>query len=160
MIGNKEEIIAWLKDQDDSWTFEIERKFAGKSLKQNAYFHKMVDTYRRALGVSFAHCKNTMVTRYGQIEYIGDQPVVIKTNIPVEQIMEQELLHCEAVKVETQGDTEVIFYKVYRNIKTYNSQEMNELIEGTREELRRAGLEYRTPQEIAQDHMLEERNVR
>ena len=160
MIGNKDEVIAWLNEQDETWTFEINRKFAGKSLKQNAYFHVMVDTYRRALGVSFAHCKNTMVTRYGQIEYIGDEPVILKTNIPIEQMQEQELLHCEAVKIEVQNDKDIIFYRKYRDVRTYNSQEMNELIEGTREELRQAGLEYRTPQEIAQDHMLEDQNVR
>ena len=75
-------------------------------------------------------------------------------------MQEQELLHCEAVKIEVQNDKDIIFYRKYRDVRTYNSQEMNELIEGTREELRQAGLEYRTPQEIAQDHMLEEQNVR
>ena len=112
-----------------------------RSLDANAYFHVLVDKIRSVTGYSFSRVKNELITSYGQIEYLMGQQVVIKTNIPPEQMAEQETLHCKPVKVEVQGDKEITFYRVYRGSHTYNTEEMSRLIDGAVQEAKDLGIE-------------------
>lgn len=119
-----------------------------RSLDANAYFHVLVDKIRSVTGYSFSRVKNELITSYGQIEYLMGQQVVIKTNIPPEQMAEQETLHCKPVKVEVQGDKEVTFYRVYRGSHTYNTEEMSRLIDGAVHEAKDLGIETIAPNQI------------
>ena len=119
-----------------------------RSLDANAYFHVLVDKIRSVTGYSFSRVKNELITSYGQIEYLMGQQVVIKTNIPPEQMSEQETLHCKPVKVEVQGDKEITFYRVYRGSHTYNTEEMSRLIDGAVQEAKDLGIETMTPNQI------------
>ena len=112
-----------------------------RSLDANAYFHVLVDKIRSVTGYSFSRVKNELITSYGQIEYLMGQQVVIKTNIPPEQMLEQETLHCKPVKVEIQDGKEITFYRVYRGSHTYNTEEMSRLIDGTVQEAKDLGIE-------------------
>lgn len=125
---------------------EIKEHKERRSLNANAYFHKLVDELRQKLRISFAACKNQLITSYGQIEYIGDVPATIKTNIKPEKMREQETLHCMPINV---GDEEGVFwYRVYRGTHTYNTKEMSILIDGTIEECKEQGIETMTPNEL------------
>ena len=119
-----------------------------RSLDSNAYFHLLCDKIRSVTGYSFSRVKNELITSYGQIEYLMGQQVVIKTNIPPEQMIEQETLHCKPVKVEIQDGKEITFYRVYRGSHTYNTEEMSRLIDGTVQEAKDLGIETMTPQQI------------
>lgn len=119
-----------------------------RSLDANAYFHVLVDKIRSVTGYSFSRVKNELITSYGQIEYLMGQQVVIKTNIPPEQMAEQETLHCKPVKVEVQGDKEITFYRVYRGSHTYNTEEMSRLIDGAVQEAKDLGIETMTRTQI------------
>lgn len=119
-----------------------------RSLNANSYFHVLCDKLRQALNISFSACKNELITSYGQIEYIDDQQVVIKTNIPTEKMRESEVLHCRCVKADKEGETDVYFYRVYRGSHTYNSSEMAKLIDGTIRECQDQGIETLTPNEL------------
>ena len=135
------------KDLDVSLKTYRERR----SLDSNAYFHVLCDRLRQKLGITMAECKNHLIASYGQIEYIGEQQAVIKTNIEPEQMIQNEYLHAWLVKVDVGG---VYFYRVYRGTHTYNSAEMAQLIKGTVEECQTQGIETATPDEIAKMNAL------
>ena len=130
---------------DTEVDIEIKKHREKRSLSANAYFHVLTDKLRQALKISFAECKNNLITSYGQIEYIDEVPVTIKTNIPADVMRENETLHCKPIHVE---DTDAYWYRVYRGTHTYNSQEMAMLIDGTVEECKEQGIETLTPNEL------------
>lgn len=118
-----------------------------RSLDANAYFHCLCDKLRMKMGISMAHMKNILITSYGQIEYIEEgQALIYKTNAPIEYIQELEAAHLKFIK---QGDDGAYWYKVYRGSHTYNSHEMNLLLQGTKQEAEAVGIEVKTPDEIA-----------
>jgi len=126
----------------------IDKHRKKRSRDANAYFHVLVDELRQVLDISFSACKNHLITSYGQIEYIGDEPATVKSNIPPEQMQEQETLHCKPIAVNNPEEG-VYWYRVYRGSHTYNSKEMNILISGTVQEASAQGIEVLTPNEIA-----------
>lgn len=128
-----------------------------RSLDANAYFHVLVDKIRGKTGYSFSRVKNELITSYGQIEYIDDQQVIIKTNIQPDQMAEQETLHCKPIRVEIEKGKEVTFYRVYRGSHTYNTAEMSRLIDGTVQEAKNLGIETMTPAQIERIMSLWER---
>ena len=118
-----------------------------RSLDANAYFHVLCDKLRQKLGISMAHCKNLLITSYGQIEYLSEgQALFYKTNAPVEYIQELEGAHMKFVKM---SDDLAYIYKVYRGSHTYDSAEMHQLLEGTIHECELQGIETMTPDEVA-----------
>ena len=120
-----------------------------RSLDANAYFHVLVDKLRQVLRISFAACKNYLITSYGQVEYIDGSQVVIKTNIPPHQMEQHETLHCKSARVDVlDNGKEVWFYRVYRGSHTYTRTEMAMLIDGTVEECTAQGIETLPPDKL------------
>lgn len=120
-----------------------------RSLDANAYFHVLVGKIADRLKISKPRCKNILITRYGQQEFLDDGgQVVIKTNIDVDKMMEQEVLHCLPCGTKIENGSEVVFYKVYRGSHTYDSKEMSVLIDGTVSEAKELGIDTMTPEEI------------
>lgn len=130
---------------DEVVDIKITKHRAKRSLSANAYFHVLVGKLSEKLGISFTACKNMLITSYGQIEYLDDQPVIIKTNIPYELMSENELLHAKPIYV---GDTDAFWYRIYRGTHSYNSVEMGKLIDQTIEECKVQGIETLTPDEL------------
>ena len=131
------------KDMDLDISFDKHRE--KRSLDSNAYFHVLCDQLRHKLRMTMPECKNHLITRYGQLEYIGDQIVHIKTQVPPEDMCPSELLHLLCVKA-LPDDT--FMYRLYRGSHTYNTKEMAELIEGTVNECKEQGIETATPAEL------------
>lgn len=122
-----------------------------RSLDANAYFHVLVDKLADRLGISKPRCKNLMIGRYGQPYYIDEDETaeaVIKTNIPVTQMMENENVHCMPCGVKTEDGKEVVFYKIFRGSSTYDTKEMSILIDGTVDECKEQGIETLPPEEL------------
>lgn len=130
---------------DTEVDIDIKEHKERRSLNANAYFHKLCDELRQKLRISFAACKNQLITSYGQIEYIGEVPATIKTNIEPEKMREQETLHCMPISVT--DDEGVFWYRVYRGTHTYDTKEMSILIDGTIAECKEQGIETMTPNE-------------
>jgi len=124
---------------------QIKRKNEKRSLNSNSYFHVLCDKLRKRLGISMACCKNMLITSYGEPQYVDGHPATIKTNIPPDWMEEQELMHCDPIPSE--GDE--WSYLLYRGSHTYDSEEMNRLIEGTINECKEQGIETATPDELA-----------
>jgi hypothetical protein len=120
-----------------------------RSLDANAYFHVLVGKIADKFTISKARCKNILIGRYGQQEFLEEgQPVVLKTNISVEKMLEQEFLHCSPCGCKQENGIEVIFYKVFRGSHTYDTKEMSILIEGTVQEAKDLGIETIPPAEL------------
>lgn len=88
-----------------------------RSLDANAYFHVLVDKLADKLGISKPRCKNLMIGRYGQPFYIDENETaeaVIKTNIPVSQMLENESVHCMPCGQKVEDGKELVFYKIFR----------------------------------------------
>ena len=120
-----------------------------RSLDSNSYFHVLVGKIADKLVISKTRCKNMMICRYGQQEYLEEgQPVIIKTNIGVDKMLEQEFLHAGPCGVKVENGVEVIFYKLFRSSHTYDSKEMSILIEGTVQEAKELGIETLSPMEL------------
>lgn len=127
----------------------IKRYRKKRSLDANSYFHLLVGKLADKLRISKVRCKNIMIGRYGQVDYIDEQPIMIKTQIPVSDMLEQENLHCLPCggKTEENG-LQTFFYRVYHGSHTYNTEEMSILIDGVVQEAKEQGIETATPDEI------------
>lgn len=120
-----------------------------RSLDANSYFHVLVGKIADKVGVSKSHCKNILIGRYGQQEFLEDgKPIIIKSNVSVEKMMEQEFLHTMPCGTKVENDTEVVFYRVYRGSHTYDTKEMSILIDGTVQEAKDMGIETIPPAEL------------
>lgn len=139
--------IEKLKIKITKWTSK-------RSLDANAYFHVLVGKIADVRRISKAYCKNILITRYGQVEMIDGEPMIYKTNAPVEYMNELETLHTICVKASEEHGKEVYFYKVYRGSHTYDSREMSILIDGAVAEAKEQGIETLPPEEL--DRMMEQ----
>lgn len=152
MTGNTQQVLMWLFDMDKEavWDIEPHKERKGRSLNANSYFHVLVQKLAQAQQppVSLAKCKNMMIAAYGQPEYIDGQQAVIKSNVPQEKMQEIEYLHTALVKISEENGTECYFYRIYRGTHTYNTIEMQKLIEGVVQECKDAGIETATPAEV------------
>lgn len=120
-----------------------------RSLDANSYFHVLVGKIADVLGISKTRCKNILIGRYGQQEFLEDgNQVVLKSNIPVSKMLEQEFLHCAPCGCKEENGTEVVFYKVFRGSHTYDTKEMSILIDGTVQEAKDLGIETIPPAEL------------
>lgn len=120
-----------------------------RSLDANAYFHVIVGKIADKLGISKTRCKNILIGRYGQQDFLEEgQPVILKTNIDVDKMLEQEFLHCVPFATKKEKGTDVVYYKVFRGSHTYNTKEMSILIDGTVQEAKDLGIETIPPNQL------------
>lgn len=133
-------------------SIELKPYRAKRSRNANDYFHVLCRQLAQAQNppVTEDYMKNVLISRYGQPEYIDDVPVVIKTNIPPEIMLENESLHTWPAKG---GDQNTTFYRVYRGSSEYDTKEMSVLIDGTVEECKLYGIDTKTDREL--EEMLE-----
>ena len=119
-----------------------------RSLDSNAYFHVLVGKIADQIGISTTRCKNELICQYGQQEFLDGREVIIKTNIDVDKMLEQEFLHCRPSKCKIENGIEVVFYKVFRGSHTYDTKEMSILIDGTVQEAKELGIETLSPDKL------------
>lgn len=121
-----------------------------RSLNANGYFHVLVAKIAEKIQppLSKPACKNMLIGRYGQIDLIDEQPIFIKTQIPPEQMQEQESLHAICCGNKQENGLQLYFYRVYRGSHTYNTKEMSVLIDGIVQEAKDLGIETYTPEQI------------
>lgn len=132
---------------DKELKIKVGKQTKQRSLDANAYFHVLCDKLRQELGISMAHCKNHLITSYGQIEYIDDEIAAIKSNIPFEKMREMETPHLRFHSMSPDGQ---YMYILYRGSHTYSTEEMHKLLTGTIQECLSVGnIETKTPDEIA-----------
>lgn len=132
--------------QNNDLSIEVKPYRERRSLDANAYFHVLCGKLAEAVGISKPRMKNIMMARYGQSEYLSDCVLaVIKTNIPEDEIMELDYLHCSPVRY---GDDGTTYYRIIRGTHTYDTKEMSALIDGVVQEAKDLGIETMTPEQI------------
>ena len=164
LIGTALEIVTYLMgdgiDKKALYELNLHKEKKIRSLDSNAYFHVLVGKLAQAQTppISKARCKNMLIADYGQEEYLDDEIVVIKSNLPPDKMCNIEYLHTSCVRIAQENDKEVYFYKVYRGTHTYNTKEMAKLIDGTIQECKNVGIETATPVELARMQQLWEQH--
>lgn len=153
-ISEIEKLNEWLKEdkkdnEDRKLSIKIVKYREKRSLNANAYFHVLVGKIAEAKTISKARAKNELIARYGQPELLEDgEPLIYKTNAPVEYMQELEIIHSIPVKFTEENGKEVVFYKLYRGSHTYNTYEMSKLIDGTVADAKEYDIETLTPDEL------------
>lgn len=121
-----------------------------RSLNANAYCHMLIDKIAKAQTptLSATFCKNLLIGRYGvQMRLENGEPVILKSNLAPEYMLEQEHLHCKVVQG---GDEKTWFYAVMKPTHEYDTKEMSDLIDGVVDEAQRLDIETMTPNQIAE----------
>lgn len=156
---SKKPVICFLLDDepngidalnDKDLVIDIHKASKPRSLNSNSYFHVLCGQLAIKNNITSAHQKNDLITEFGQVETLDNEPIIYKTNCPPDRICEFDEPHMAYIK---RGEDGAYWYKMYRGSRTYSVSEMHELIEGTVLRCRDAGVPVATPNERA--HMEE-----
>lgn len=149
-LAVKEDLDSVAELGEQELRIRLSLKKAHRSLDSNAYFHVLCDKLRQKLGISMMRCKNQLIARYGQVEYLANGEMIGYTTMaPPEFMLEQEIPHVWLIDAREQKGKTWYTYRLYRGSHTYNSAEMSHLIEGTVYECQQMGITTETPEEIA-----------
>lgn len=139
MIGNPQEIIQWLFDQDKNKKFEIKEYHKKRSLNANAYAWALIGKIADVLRSSKDEIYLEMLKKYGQSEIVS---VLSDINVTgyfkyFEQI----------ATVRLQGKN-FTHYKVFKGTSEYNTLEMAVFIDGVISEAEELGINTLPPDEV------------
>ena len=138
-LGALEELLRGYGDKD--LNIKLSAYSPKRSLNANAYFHSLCREIALKVDRSETFIKNQMIAEYGQPDLMenGDR-WVIKTNLDVSKMWEQETLHTKPIGVKTEEGKDLYFYAIMRASHTYSVKEMSLLIDGTAEDARAVGV--------------------
>lgn len=118
-----------------------------RSLNANAYFHYLIGKIADKLRMSKIHCKNIMLSRYGQYEFHDGKRLVISVDSEID-MMNREDIHCSAVGYGEIGGRKFTHYAIMKPSHLYDSREMSILIDGVISECNELGIQTITKTEL------------
>lgn len=139
MIGNPQEIIQWLFDQDKNKKFEIKEYHKKRSLNANAYAWALIGKIADVLRSSKDEIYLEMLKKYGQSEIVS---VLSDINV-----MGYFKYFEEIATVRLQGKN-FTHYKVFKGTSEYNTAEMAVFIDGVISEADELGIDTLPPDEV------------
>lgn len=139
MLGNAEEVIRFLFEQDREKIWEIKEYKSKRSLNQNAYFYKLIGEIADNLRVSKAEIHLKLLKDYGQSEVIS-----VLSEIDISGYFR----YYEEIGKGTVNGKEFTHYRVYKGSSEMNSKEMSILLDGTVKEAEHLGIPTLTEKEI------------
>lgn len=139
MIGNSQEIIQWLFQQDRDEVFEVKEHKEKRSLNANAYAWSLITKIADALRTSKEECYLEMLKRYGQSEIVS-----VLSQIDVSGYFK----YYEPLATATLQGKEFTHYKIFKGSSEYTTLEMAVLIDGIVSEAKELGIETIPPKEI------------
>lgn len=140
MIGNSQEVIQWLFNQDREKIFEIKERKQRRSLNANAYAWVLIGKIADVLRTDKEQVYLTMLKRYGQSELIS-----VLSNIDVNGYFK----YYEVAGTSMLNNKEFTHYKVFKGSSEYDTREMSILIDGIVSEAKELEIETLTPDEIS-----------
>lgn len=146
LVASPEDVEKYM---DKPLDIEIVKHSKRRSLSANAYFHVLAGKIAGAIGTSNTEIKNLLLRRYGQVEIYHGKPATIISEIPPEEMIKREDIHCAGYAYKVEDGKTYTSYLIYRGSHTYNTEEMAKLIDGTISEAKEMGIETLTPDEIA-----------
>lgn len=132
MIGNPQEIIQWLFDQDKNKKFEIKEHHKKRSLNANAYAWALIGKIADVLRNSKDEIYLEMLKKYGQSEIVS---VLSDINVTGYFKYFEEMA---TVKLQGKNFTH---YKVFKGTSEYNTAEMAVFIDGVISEADELGID-------------------
>lgn len=139
MIGNPQEIIQWLFDQDKNKKFEIKEYHKKRSLNANAYAWALIGKIADVLRSSKDEIYLEMLKKYGQSEIVS---VLSDINVTGYFKYFEEIA---TVKLQGKNFTH---YKVFKGTSEYNTAEMAVFIDGVISEADELGIDTLPPDEV------------
>lgn len=139
MIGNPQEIIQWLFDQDKNKKFEVKEYHKKRSLNANAYAWTLIGKIADVLRNSKDEIYLEMLKKYGQSEIVS---VLSDINVTGYFKYFEEIA---TVKLQGKNFTH---YKVFKGTSEYNTAEMAVFIDGVISEADELGIDTLPPDEV------------
>lgn len=139
MIGNPQEIIQWLFDQDKNKNFEVKEYHKKRSLNANAYAWALIGKIADVLRNSKDEIYLEMLKKYGQSEIVS-----VLSDINVTGYFKY---FEEIATVRLQGKN-FTHYKVFKGTSEYNTAEMAVFIDGVISEADELGIDTLPPDEV------------
>lgn len=139
MIGNPQEIIQWLFDQDKNKKFEVKEYHKKRSLNANAYAWALIGKIADVLRSSKDEIYLEMLKKYGQSEIVS---VLSDINVTGYFKYFEEIA---TVKLQGKNFTH---YKVFKGTSEYNTAEMAVFIDGVISEADELGIDTLPPNEV------------
>lgn len=139
MIGNSEQIIQWLFQQDRDKTFTIKQHKEKRSLNSNSYAWVLITKIADVLRADKEEIYQTMLKRYGQSEIVS-----VLSNINITGYFK----YYEVAGTSTLNGKEFTHYKVFKGSSEYDTREMSILIDGIVSEAKFLDIEVLPPDEI------------
>ena len=139
MIGNPQEIIQWLFDQDKNKKFEVKEYHKKRSLNANAYAWTLIGKIADVLRSSKDEIYLEMLKKYGQSEIVS---VLSDINVTGYFKYFEEIA---TVKLQGKNFTH---YKVFKGTSEYNTAEMAVFIDGVISEADELGIDTLPPDEV------------
>lgn len=139
MIGNSQEIIQWLFNQDREKIFDIKEHKEKRSLNSNSYCWVLITKIADVLRADKEQIYLTMLKRYGQSELVS-----VLSNIDITGYFK----YFEVAGTSTLNNKEFTHYKVFKGSSEYDTREMSILIDGIVSEAKELNIETLPPNEI------------
>jgi len=139
MIGNPQECISWLFNQDREKLFEIKEHKEKRSLTANAYAWSLIGKIADAMRMSKDECYLEMLKRYGQSEIIS-----VLSSINIQGFIK----YYEPITTATLQGKEFTHYKVFKGSSEYDTREMAILIDGIVSEAKALDIDTLPPAEV------------
>lgn len=139
MIGNPQEIIQWLFDQDKNKKFEVKEYHKKRSLNANAYAWALIGKIADVLRNSKDEIYLEMLKKYGQSEIVS-----VLSDINVTRYFKY---FEEIATVKLQGKN-FTHYKVFKGTSEYNTAEIAVFIDGVISEADELGIDTLPPDEV------------
>lgn len=139
MIGNAQEIVKWLFDQERDKIFEIKEHREKRSLNANSYFWHLCGSIADVLRADKNDVYLIMLEKYGQSEMVS-----VRSEIDVTGYFKyfREIGH-----TKLQGK-DFTHYKIFKGSSEYDTREMSILIDGAIFEAKNLNIETLTDHEL------------
>lgn len=139
MVGNAEQIIHWLFNQDKNKLFEIKENSKHRTLTQNAYAWSLINELANKLNISKEDMYLKMLKDYGQSTILS-----IKQEVDISGFFKY---------YEIIGESELngkIFthIKVFKGSSQFNTKEMTVFLNGIIQECESVGIPTLTEEQI------------
>ena len=139
MVGNSQQIIQWLFNQDREQLYEVKEYKEKRSLNANAYAWKLITEIANVMRLDKEEVYLEMLKHYGQSELVS-----VLSKIDVAGYFK----YYEEAGTSTLNGKEFTHYKVYKGSSEYDTKEMSILIDGIVSEAKELDIETLTPSEI------------
>ena len=147
MVGNSQQIIQWLFQQNDlAKKFEIKEYKGKRSLSQNSYAWVLINEIANVVRKSKEEVYFEMLKAYGQSQIVS----ILSTIDP-----QGYFKYYEKIGTGIVNNKEFTHYKIFKGSSEMDTKEMSILLDGIIEEAKNLNIETITPAELAKLRQME-----